>query len=1071
MRTTFRIPHSSLFLPLLFISVAQLGAQSLNMFSGNGQMVSEQFISNAPMVVQAKDASGNAAANVAISWAITQGAGTLLNTTTSTDSSGKASTNFLATSLQPGLSFQAATVTASSSFGNVNFVITTVKSLGLSPPPAVQLLKPPLDNRSLTGASGSTLTGAVVVQVIAQAGAQAGAPVPNIGVRITNNGDPTSPAPAACRAPLGLVLTDSTGTATCDLVISGTPGTYSLTALAGETQFTPGFSLQITQGVSCTYSLSANSQSFGPSSATGSVNVFTSAGCSWTAVSNSNFLTINTGSSGTGNGTVTFTVGANSGAARSGTMTIAGQTYTVNQSAGNPSVLSIITPPTLPSAAIGSSYSVTLTASGGQQPYTWSATGVPPGLTLAASGILSGTPTAAGAFNFTATVKDNTGAQQSQNFSVTVNSSASGFTITNTAFPSGVIGQPYSQLLTTTGGCVTPFSPSPPFTLSGGSLPNGLIIQTNSDSSRSLAGTPTLAGAFNFTLLATDACGHTASANFSITIAGSASAPQLVVNPPSLTFAVEAGSTNIPADQTIAISSTSGTLSFNAVLNTSSGGTFLVARNATSGTTPGSLTVGVANFSGLAPGQYNGTITINSQASNNPVVVPVTLTVIASGNLIVSPNSFTVNQTSASGTTVTRQVISVMSSGAAIHFTAVVQNPSGASFLTVSPTQGDTPATIVATINAAGLGVGTYVGKISIAGPVGAPQIVTITLNVGPGATLQASPAPIAFNFQAGSANPPGQTLAVSSSGVPLSVTASVAQAGLTWLSINPTSGTTPFNITVSASPGSLQPGTYTGTITLLASDPTVAPLNVNVTLTVSTPPVISSITNAASFAPGPVSPGEFVVIFGSLMGPATLAPLQLDSSGKVGTALAGTQVFFDGNAAPVVYTSAGQLSAIVPYGVSGSAKVQISYQGVQSSPVQVRVIDSVPGIFTLDPSGQGAILNQDSSVNSSQNGANPGDVVSIYATGAGITTPASVDGEITGTTLPLPKPVLNVTVQIAGQQAEVLYAGAAPGLPAGILQVNARVPANTPRGTNASVVITVGVASSQPGVTMGIRP
>lgn len=1055
---------------ILAISISQLAAQSLNMFSGNGQMVSEQFVSNAPMVVQAKDASGHSAAGVAISWSITQGSGTLLNTSTSTDSNGQASTNFLATSLQPGASFLAATVTAASSLGNVNFIITTVKSQGFSPPPFVQLVTPSLDNRSITAASGSTVTAGVVVKVIAQAGAQAGAPVPNVGVRITNNGDPTSAAPASCRAPLGLVLTDSTGTATCDLVVTGAPGNYSLTALVGETQFTSGFALQVTQGVSCSYSLSANSQSFPSNGGTGTVNVFTSAGCGWTAVTNTNFLTITSGSSGTGNGVVTYDVAANTGAARNGTMTIAGQTYTVSQSAGNPTALSITTPPSLPTTAIGSSYSVTLTATGGQQPYTWSATGLPAGLALAAStGVISGTPTVAGSYTFTVTVKDNTGAQQSQNLSLTVNSVGSGFTITNTSFPNGVIGQPYSQLLTTTGGCVTPFSPSPPFTLSGGTLPNGLTIQTNADSSRSLAGTPTLTGAFNFTLQATDACGHAASANFTITIAGSAGAPQLVVNPPSLSFSVQAGSSNIPADQTVAISATSGVLSFSAVLATTSGGTWLVARNATSGTTPANLTVGVASFSGLSPGQYNGAITINSQASNSPVVVAVSLTVVAPVNLVVSPIAFTVNQTGSSGTTVTRQIITVSSTGGSVHFTALVLTTTGGSWLSVSPTQGDTPATVVATVNAAGLAVGTYTGTISIAGPNGSPQTVTVTLNVGPGATLQASPAPIAFKYQSGSTSPLGQVLMVSSSGVPLNVSASIAQSGLTWLSINPTTGTTPFNMTVSASPGTLQPATYTGTITLTASDPTVAPLNITVTLTIATPPVISSITNAASFAPGPVSPGEFVVIFGSLMGPTNLATLQLDSSGKVATTLAGTQVLFDGVPAPIVYTSAGQLCAIVPYAVSGTAKVQVSYQGVLSAPQQVRVIDSVPGIFTLDASGQGAILNQDNSVNSLQNGASPGDVVSIYATGEGLTDPAGIDGSITGSILPKPK--LNVTVQIAGQQADVTYAGAAPGAPAGVLQVNARVPANVTRGTSASVVVTVGVASSQAGVTMGIRP
>jgi uncharacterized protein (TIGR03437 family) len=90
-----------------------------------------------------------------------------------------------------------------------------------------------------------------------------------------------------------------------------------------------------------------------------------------------------------------------------------------------------------------------------------------------------------------------------------------------------------------------------------------------------------------------------------------------------------------------------------------------------------------------------------------------------------------------------------------------------------------------------------------------------------------------------------------------------------------------------------------------------------------------------------------------------------------------------------------------------------------------------------------------------------------IYATGEGQTTPAGVDGAVTGATLQ--RPVLPVRVTIGGQEAEVLYAGSAPGLVAGVLQVNARVPALARRGS-VPVVITVGAAASQGGVTLAVR-
>jgi len=85
-------------------------------------------------------------------------------------------------------------------------------------------------------------------------------------------------------------------------------------------------------GVPCTYSLSANSASFGSSGGTGSVNVTAPSGCSWTAVSNIGWTQVTSGASGNGNGSVNFSVNANNTAnSLSGTLTIAGQTFTVNE--------------------------------------------------------------------------------------------------------------------------------------------------------------------------------------------------------------------------------------------------------------------------------------------------------------------------------------------------------------------------------------------------------------------------------------------------------------------------------------------------------------------------------------------------------------------------------------------------------------------------------------------------------------------------------------------------------------------------------------------------------------------
>ena len=115
-------------------------------------------------------------------------------------------------------------------------------------------------------------------------------------------------------------------------------------------------------------------------------------------------------------------------------------------------------------------------------------------------------------------------------------------------------------------------------------------------------------------------------------------------------------------------------------------------------------------------------------------------------------------------------------------------------------------------------------------------------------------------------------------------------------------------------------------------------------------------VLNAASFKGGAVAPGEIVTIFGANMGPAGLATLRLEA-GRVATELEGARVLFDGVAAPVIYTLAGQGSVIVPYSLAGKASTQmvVEYQGRRSDPVTLPVTASAPGLFSVNSSRHGA--------------------------------------------------------------------------------------------------------------------
>src|ERR1035437_6116725 len=112
--------------------------------------------------------------------------------------------------------------------------------------------------------------------------------------------------------------------------------------------------------------------------------------------------------------------------------------------------------------------------------------------------------------------------------------------------------------------------------------------------------------------------------------------------------------------------------------------------------------------------------------------------------------------------------------------------------------------------------------------------------------------------------------------------------------------------------------------------------------------PTVAAVTNVASYGNGPISPGEMVVIFGSGMGPSTVVGSQLDQQGRVASTLSQVQVLFGGSPAPLIYVSAKQISAMVPYGLTGTAstQIQVVYQGSTSDSFQKPITPSAPGII-----------------------------------------------------------------------------------------------------------------------------
>ena len=163
----------------------------------------------------------------------------------------------------------------------------------------------------------------------------------------------------------------------------------------------------------------------------------------------------------------------------------------------------------LPAGMDGAPYSATVTATGGDNDYTWSATGLPPGLVIgSATGVISGTPTQAGPYTVAVTVSDATRPRlqpATANLSLTVSGP---LTISTGSLPAGLPGGSYSATVTATGG-------DGAYTWSASGLPSGMTIDP---ATGTISGPlPAKPGTYPFTVSVTD--GETPPQSISNTLA------------------------------------------------------------------------------------------------------------------------------------------------------------------------------------------------------------------------------------------------------------------------------------------------------------------------------------------------------------------------------------------------------------------------------------------------------------------------------------------------------------------------------------------------------------------------
>jgi uncharacterized protein (TIGR03437 family) len=575
----------------------------------------------------------------------------------------------------------------------------------------------------------------------------------------------------------------------------------------------------------------------------------------------------------------------------------------------------------------------------------------------------------------------------------------------------------------------------------------------------------------------------------------------LTAIPASLSLTASQGQT---ATQTIIVTNISAnTITFTAApdpLNPwiSGGGTYTLA--------PGQA-IGIpvsASAGGLAVGTYSGVLVLGYGPGINQEFVTVSLSVVSNGvgpgittGVKVSPSTLLFNWNPGNPTPQMKSLVITNQVGTApIPLTFAVTQFNGPAnwLITTSKANAQTGFTLGVNVNTVGLVPGvTYQGSITIMPYLGPAVEVYVGLQVAAAPVVTATPSSLTFTATQGGATPPAQTVVVTGNGTDVTYSTSAIIAG--WLSANPAAGGSPNGsipyfapptggayMYVMVNPSGLTAGTYTGTVTVYGSGPAVGNTNIAVTLIV-TGPTVKGMANSASFAPAAsISPGEMVTLFADpsgAFGPSTGVPLTSDRivGNKLPTSLGGVQVMFNGVAAPLIYVSDTQINTVVPYEVAGASNVAVtvSYLGNTSGPFSVRATDLAPALFTSTSTGigQGAAGQYDTlgnylGMNSSANPVTRGSVITLYATGEGITK-TSVTGQITAAQSigpATPQPQMTPSVLIDGQPATVVFYGEVPGVVAGMMQLNVIVPTNAHTG-QVPVSISMGSAYSQAGVTV----
>jgi uncharacterized protein (TIGR03437 family) len=602
----------------------------------------------------------------------------------------------------------------------------------------------------------------------------------------------------------------------------------------------------------------------------------------------------------------------------SGNITTGAVQFTINPS--TVTTLKLNCSPSAGPTTQGVSYLATCTVSGGTAPYAWSigSGALPQGLTSSGttgtSINISGTPASAGSYSYSVKVTDSsaTAQTQSQSYSGTIAAPPPTTVSLNCTGANGpsTVGVRYADTCTAPNG-TAPFA----WSISAGALPAGVNLNGSPTGTATISGTPTAAGPYSYTLTVSDSTGPTplsGSQVFSGTI-GAAGSPTLTVSPASLSFTYRPD-TGLPVQQSLSLFTTGTATSFTVGVN----GSWLTA-SPSGGQTPGNISVSVVNITGLAPGTYNGHVTVTALNVNPPsVTVPVSLVVqaVPQPQLTLGQTHFAYGLTQGSSA-VQAQLLVTNPGGGVLSFTTQV---TGCSCVSVSTAAGQasagTPAAVGFTVNPAGLPPSTYNSAIVISASDG--ETVTVPVQTAVNSLSQSivlTQTGLLFGTVAQGGAPPAQSFNVINAGqgtMNYSLSVQTLSGTPGWVSVGPSSGSVAANavsapVVVTVNPAGLAIGQYYATVQVIAANAG------------NSPQVVSVLLNVVDPSQGAVLVSPTGVLVGSAAGTNLTGALTLYNLSNQALSYTSTVSTTDGGSWLLVSPSSGTVPA------EGSTQVTVS--------------------------------------------------------------------------------------------------------------------------------------------------